>query len=652
MPKQNFNEKLIALLKTNPDFVDDSGELLPAAVKDHAWKLDHNLLRLLLSDPEIKSTFFDEIDEHWVFNHNTFIDYINKKNFLANSYTQFRNRIGLDIDGKFLRERGEVSLVWPYKDCVLEGGQTKEEEKRKEIFFNEILAQDEIDRLFDPKVLTNWKRHTAAGEQDVTEIKRDDNGTIRENLIIKGNNLIALHTLKQQFGGQVKLIYIDPPYNTGGEANIFTYNNTFNHSSWLTFMKNRLDVAKQFLRDDGFIAISIDNYELLYLGTLADEVFGRENRISVLTIVHHPAGKTNNNFFATTNEFMVVYAKNKELAKINFFEMSETTEKTYNLEDEISRYKLENLMRTGETRNARRKDRPNQFYSIYVSKDLKQVSLTKGGNHHEVLPILNGTEWIWSNSPSTLQEKIDNNEIVAKKHKDGHIQIFFKRRITDYPGERPKTTWTDKKYNATEHGTRLLQNILGKKSFSYPKSLHTIVDIVKVTTDPGDIILDFFAGSGTTGHAILELNNQNEGNRQFILVEQLEEHIAVCKERLEKVITQEGMQDRNFVSYEMKEYNQAYMDKIQTAQSSEELVTLWQDIAENSFLNWYVNAEVPEEAVNDFIAIDDLEAQKNLLVELLNKNQLYVNLSEIEDANFEVNEEDRLLNQIFYSKPV
>ena len=146
------------------------------------------------------------------FNHNTFINYITDKNFLANSYTRFRNKIGLNVEGKFLRERGEVSLVWPYKDCVLEGGQTKEEEKRKEIFFNDILAQDEINRMFDPKVLTNWKRHTAAGELDVTNIRRDENGTICENLVIKGNNLIALHTLKQQFRGQIKLVYIDPPY--------------------------------------------------------------------------------------------------------------------------------------------------------------------------------------------------------------------------------------------------------------------------------------------------------------------------------------------------------------------------------------------------------------------------------------------------------
>ncbi|MDE0424323.1 MAG: site-specific DNA-methyltransferase [Candidatus Poribacteria bacterium] len=648
MSKENFDKKLITLLESNPNFVDEAGVLHRANVRDHAWKLDPELITLLLTDKEIEAKFFTAIEGRWIFNYNIFVDYITDKNFFADSYTQFRNKIGLNIDGKFLSERGEVALVWPYKDCVLEGGQTREEEKRKEIFFNEILAPDEINRMFDPKVLTNWKRHTANGEKEEKNIKRDENGTLRENLIIKGNNLITLHCLKEQLRGKVKLIYIDPPYNTGGEANIFTYNNTFNHSSWLTFMKNRLDVAKQFLTDDGFIAISIDNYELLYLGTLADEIFGRENRISVLTIVHHPAGKTNNNFFATTNEFMVIYAKNRELAKINFFEMSEKTEKTYNLADEISKYKLENLMRKGETRNARREDRPKQFYPIYVSKDLKQISLTKEGNYHEVLPKENGIEWVWSNSPSTLQEKIDNNEVVAKKHKDGHIQIFFKRRIIDYEGERPKTAWTDKKYNATQHGTKLLENILGKKSFSYPKSLHAIVDIVKVTTDPGDIVLDFFAGSGTTGHAVLELNKLEGSNRQFILVEQLEEHITVCKERLEKVIAQQGMLSENFLSCELMPYNEVFMERIQSVQSSKELLDIWHDISKNSVLNWYVKPHKPEEAEEHFIAIDDLEKQKQLLAELLDKNQLYVHFSEIADETFDVNEADKALNKAFY----
>ena len=270
MPK-NFNEKLIALLKTDVRFIDEEGELVKAAVIDRAWKIDHGLVRLLLGDADIKAKFFDEIEGHWIFNLNTFIEYVSDKNFLADSYTRFRNRIGLNIGDKFMRERGEVSLVWPYKDCVLEGGQTKEEEKRKEIFFNEILAQDEIDRLFDPKVLTNWKRYTVDGEEDVMGLRRDERGTIRENLIIKGNNLVALHTLKQQFYGKVKLIYIDPPYNRGDDS--FGYNDHFTHSSWLTFMKSRLGVAKELLRDDGVIFVQCDDNEQAYLKVLMDEVF-------------------------------------------------------------------------------------------------------------------------------------------------------------------------------------------------------------------------------------------------------------------------------------------------------------------------------------------------------------------------------------------
>ena len=218
MSTERFDDKLIALLKTNPDFVDDTRELLRDRVKNSAWQFDHDLINLLLTEKEVESKFFEEVNGRWIFNNNTFVDYINDKNFLADSYTQFRNKIGLNIDNKFLRERGEVALVWPYKDCVLEGGQRREEEKRQEIFFNELLAQDEINRMLDPKVLTNWKRHTIHGEEDVTNIQRDESSIIRENLLIKGNNLIALHCLKQQFRKQVKLIYIDPPYNTGSDS--------------------------------------------------------------------------------------------------------------------------------------------------------------------------------------------------------------------------------------------------------------------------------------------------------------------------------------------------------------------------------------------------------------------------------------------------
>ena len=271
----SFNTKLTTLLKTDPRFVDDDGELVIAAVQDRAWKIDRDLVKLLLSDKEIKAKLFDEIEGHWIFNTNTFIDYISQKNFLDNSYTRFKNRIGLTIGDKYLRERGDVALVWPRKDCVLEGGQTREEEKRKEILFNEVLAQDEITRLLDPKVLTNFTRYTVTGKEKVMGFKRDENGVIRENLILKGNNLLALHTLKAQFRGQVKLIYIDPPFNT--ETDTFRYNDNFNHSTWLTFMKNRLEIARELLPSDGSIYVHLDFNEVHYCKVLMDEIFGKQN---------------------------------------------------------------------------------------------------------------------------------------------------------------------------------------------------------------------------------------------------------------------------------------------------------------------------------------------------------------------------------------
>ena len=289
MSDKTFDEKFIELLKTHNDFVDDdTGELLREFIKRRAYDLDKDLITLLLSDDTIASAFFEEIAGRWIFNNNKFVVYLNDTNFFDKSYTKFKNKVRLTIDGKYLQERGEVSLVWPYKDCVLEGGQTKEQQKQDEIFFNEILARDEKNQMFDPKVLTYWKRHTPNGEQDVAEIQRDQNGTIRENLIIKGNNLIALHTLKEQFYEKIKVIYIDPPYNTGKDS--FGYNDKFNHSSWLTFMRNRLEVAKELLTDDGVIFASCDDNEQAYLKVIMDEIFGDENFVTNFVVIRAEGG--------------------------------------------------------------------------------------------------------------------------------------------------------------------------------------------------------------------------------------------------------------------------------------------------------------------------------------------------------------------------
>ena len=641
MQKENFNEKLTALLKEKSDFLDDAGELIPAAVRDHAWRLDHDLIKLLLKDKEIKATFFDEIDGHWIFNHNTFINYITDKNFLANAYTRFRNKIGLNIEGKFLRERGEVSLVWPYKDCVLEGGQTKEAEKRKEIFFNEILAPDEINRMFDPKVLTNWKRHSREGEQDVADIQRDENGIIRENLIIKGNNLIALHTLKQQFRGRVKLIYIDPPYNTGSDS--FGYNDNFNHSSWLTFMKNRLEVAREFLMDDGIIFIHIDDQEMHYLKLVADDLFGRDNFIATVPRKTR-SGKSDVPYKLSQDfDWMLMYTKGAS-KKGNLFQrnISRRYYKTPDFPDD--EWRLSDL-----TTQRTIHERPNSNFTLVNPRN---------GEGFPVNP-----NRCWGITKDSVDEYLKNNKIVFPGDYDflnikrPAMRVFKSEDIgkTAYVSSDFLNQVMDEllKRMVNSKGTDEIVEIFGRKAFSYPKNELLMQRIIEYTTKEGDIVLDFHLGLGTTAAVAHKMG------RQYIGIEQMDYAETLPVERLKKVIAGEqgGVSKSvnwqvggDFIYCELMPYNQAYMDKIQTAQSSEALIALWQDIAENSFLNWYVNAEVPEEAVNDFNAIDDLETQKHLLAELLDKNQLYVNLAEIEDADFEVSEADQVLNRAFYGE--
>ena len=641
MPKQNFNEKLTTLLKTHPDFLDDADELIPAAVRDHAWRVDHHLIKLLLTDNEIKAKFFDEIAGHWVFNHNTFINYITDKNFLANAYTRFRNKIGLNIEGKFLRERGEVSLVWPYKDCVLEGGQTKEEEKRKEIFFNEILAQDEIDRMFDPKVLTNWKRHTVDGEREVKDIQRDENGTIRENLIVKGNNLIALHTLKQQFRGQVKLIYIDPPYNTGTDS--FGYNDNFNHSSWLTFMRNRLEVAKEFLEDDGVILIHIDDQEMHYLKVVADDIFGRDNFIATVPRKTR-SGKSDVPYKLSQDfDWMLMYTKGAS-KKDNLFQrnVSRRYHKTPDFPDD--EWRLSDL-----TTQRTIHERPNSNFTLVNPRN---------GEGFPVNP-----NRCWGITKDSVDDYLKNGKIVFPGDYDflnikrPAMRVFKSEDIgkTAYVSSDFLNQTMDEllKNMVNRKGTDEIVEIFGRKAFAYPKNELLMQRIIEYTTREGDIVLDFHLGSGTTAAVAHKMG------RQYIGIEQMDYAEALPVERLKKVIAGEqgGISEAvkwqgggDFIYCELMPYNQAYIDKIQTAQSSEELVALWQDIAENSFLNWYVNERIPQEAVNDFIAIGDVEKQKHLLAELLDKNQLYVNLSEIEDADFEVSAEDKVLNRAFYGK--
>ncbi|KXK42828.1 MAG: DNA methylase N-4/N-6 domain-containing protein [Bacteroidetes bacterium OLB11] len=643
----NLYNTLEQQLKKEPNFVTDNGELKKWVVLNKAQNFDEELIGLLLKEPTLKEKFFRTLslpksETVTVFNQNLFVQFLEQKNYLNDSYTQYKNKVGLTIDGKYLKQRNEVALVWPFKDCILEGGQSREEDKREEIFFNEILAQDEITQLLEPKVLTNAKAFDKDGEHSFDGFNRNENGTITDNLIIKGNNLLALHTLKEEFAGKVKLIYIDPPYNTGGSGDTFAYNNSFKRSSWLTFMRNRLEVAKRLLQDNGVLIAAIDDYEMHTLRFLLDEILGSENRLGTVVVVHNPRGRNDDKYFATMHEYLLVYAKNKELVELKNFEFTAEDLKQFNKEDEISTYSETPFTRTGN--NSNKHERPNLFYSIFYDLKTDSLSLNSSANSVEILPInAEGEEKTWRWGKDTFEQKKDT-ELLVKKVK-GEFKVFKKRRPTDIEGRKPRTVWSDSRYDASSNGIMLLRSVLGKNEFSYPKSLYAVMDIIKILSDKNDRILDFFAGSGTTAQAVLELNKEDGGNRQFILCEQMDYIETVTSKRIQRVIEQNKSDE--FIYLELKKYNQSFIEHIEEAKDTVSLLQIWEQMKNKSFLNYNVDIKKQDEHLEDFKALS-LAEQKQHLCELLDKNQLYVNLSSLNDSDFKCTDEERKVTKAFY----
>ena len=330
-------EILAEVLGKNEDLVVD-GVLDKNMVAELARKYDKGLLTALCGNKDLKKLFFEEIDGQLVFKKDIFLQFISQKEFLPDSYTKFSQKIGLaTAGGDLLANDNRVVLNWPYKDCVLEGGQTKKDQKRDEVFFNEILAPDQISTILEDKVFTNWKRYDKDGEHKLDKLNPKD------NLIIKGNNLVVLHSLKKRFAGRVKLIYIDPPYNTSNDS--FGYNDTFNHATWLTFMRNRLKIAKDLLAKDGVIFIQLDFNEVHYCKVLMDEVFGRENFRNEI-IWRYGKMASSSKKFLSDHDTILYYSKNNEAGTHN---------KTYvKLDKPVKRLARE--MKNGKLVNARDKD--------------------------------------------------------------------------------------------------------------------------------------------------------------------------------------------------------------------------------------------------------------------------------------------------------
>ncbi len=554
MNNRNLFTELEKLLRMDSTYCTEDGSLLKNTIIEAALALCPELIAKLLTHDGLKRNFFTEISGVMVFDKVKFQKFVMNKRFLPDSYTSFKNKIGLtNEDGEFLSESREIVLSWPYKDCILEGGQTKEDAKRNEVFWNEILAPDEINRLIEPKVLTNFKRFDSTGEHNVESISMDD------NLIIKGNNLLALHSLKKKYAGKVKLIYIDPPYNTGSDS--FGYNDKFNRSTWLTFMKNRLEVAKLLLREDGAIYIQIDYHQAHYIKVLMDEIFGENNfqREIIWRIGWLSGYKTADNNWIRNHDTILFYSK----------------------------------------------DANSLIFNKYYIPKSEYKDIAKGSS--ERYPI----EDVWNGN-----EYDDLNSIA----------------IVSYSGET-----VSKMLNSEDE-------VKGQKSEKL------IERIIRAHTTEGDIVLDFFCGTGTTGAVAMKMK------RKFILIEQLDKHVDISLRRVTKVIEgeQSGVSKKNnwhgggsFVYCEIAKANQQFADEIEQTSSTDELSIIWEKMQETGFLSWKVNPQEIDISAEDFTQMS-LEDQKRFLIECLDKNLLYVPYSEIDNAEFGISESDKIINNQFY----
>ena len=666
-------ETLEQQLKKEPNFVTDNGELKKWVVLNKAQNFDEELIGLLLDNADLKEKFFVNVKGTLVFNQNLFVQFLEQKNYLNDSYTQYKNKVGLTIDGKYLKQRNEVALVWPFKDCILEGGQSREEDKREEIFFNEILAQDEITQLLEPKVLTNAKRIDKDGEKPLDQFNRKENGTITDNLIIKGNNLLALHTLKEEFAGKVKLIYIDPPYNTGNDS--FGYNDSFNRSTWLTFMRNRLYAAKALLSKDGMICVQCDDNENAYLKILMDEVF--ENRFlnNVAVKMSEASGVKMNHAkgrFPKLKEFILMYKMPnfKGFITVDKYEQKEWDPENNIFIDNLTEEQRSKLI---ELEAKEINDDTDVIKANEILKKAKKISLATKlkeldfGNEDEK------TEWLFKNSYriiktagssslATLVKSLDNvpkQDIAAAVSKKGVLFFYITdfNRDTKQPRlqvifadsnifKNPCDFWQDIKTTGAiaEEGGVKLSN--GKK----PEKI--LYRLIKMITNEGDIVLDYHLGSGTTAAVAHKMK------RQFIGIEQLDygENDSVI--RLKNVINGDDTgispyEDVNwhgggsFAYLELKKYNQTFIEQIEAAKDTKALLKVWEQMKAKSFLNYNVDIKKQDEHLEEFKTFT-LAEQKQHLCELLDKNQLYVNLSSLNDVDFACTEEEKKVTKDFY----
>ena len=665
-----LNQKIENLLKSNKKYISEKNEILKAKVYEDAVNINKELIELLLSDGKVRETYFTEINGVLVFDKQGFLNFLKSKDFLPDSYTAFKNKIGLtDRNGNYLSDNDDVVLSFPYKDCVLVGGQDKDDQKREEKMYNEILASEEISTLFSPKVLTNIKRFGKISSQSVSQ--SDVIFSENDNLIIKGNNLIALASLLKRYEGKVKCIYIDPPYNTGNDS--FGYNDRFNHSTWLVFMKNRLELAKKLLSDDGVITVQCDDREQAYLKVLMDEIFGRENFLNCVAVkMSESSGVKMNhakNKFPKLKEYILIYVKPKFKG---FIEIDKYKETKWDLENNIF---IENL--TMEQRNLlinlemkKINSEEDEIIANDILKFSKKISLSEKIKTLSFENEEEKKEWLFKNSYriiktagssslTTLVKKIKeipNQDLAAAVSKKG-VLFFY---ITDFnrKSKQPRLQVIFADSNIFKNPCDFWQDVKttgaisdegGVKFVNSKKPEKILYRLIKMITKPNDIILDFFLGSGTTAAVAHKMG------RRYIGIEQMDyiENIAV--KRLKKVIDgeQTGISKTvnwqgggSFVYCELKENGQELINAIMSS-DEKSIDEIKEKIFSDDRIVPYITKQELKKVDKDFFDLK-FEEKKKVLIDLVDKNKLYVNYSDINNEEYDISKEEKQFNDSFY----
>jgi len=372
-----------------------------------------------------------------------------------------------------------------------------------------------------------------------------------DGVLINSENFQALNLLNSKYQQRIQSIYTDPPYNTSLSEII--YKNEYKHSSWLSLISQRVNLARSLLVNDGNVCITIDDYELPYLESILHSIFGAENHHATAPIRSKPQGRPSSSGFSVNHEYAIFYGNSSD-SEIGRLPRTGSKQDRYPERDEKGIFAWSNFRKSGG--DSHRVDRQKSYYPMYVKGDelrIPSMSWVEDGRYWEVLescdvneeevwPIDDdGKERVWTLGSERAVRDISDLEV---KRSDKGIQISRKYR-PNQSGALPGTWWDNSSYSASESGTKVLQNILGSsREFSYPKSIHATVDCLRVTNlDSEDICLDFFAGSGTTAQAVIDLNREDQGRRKYILVEMGKHFDTALKPRIERVIYSKDWKD-------------------------------------------------------------------------------------------------------------